>query len=128
MNSPLPMVVSVIKVMWKYKKRGRKSAYITNTKNVIIMVQKVKNSMGLVNIPNELLEQVSKNGMSMLFGGENFGGVDLNESLNNGLHCNVINHGSNCDTINDGTNCSSINNGVNCASVNNRSVCHIIRH
>ena len=50
------------------------------------MVQKVKNSMGLVNIPNELLEQVSKNGMSMLFGGENFGGVDLNESLNNGLH------------------------------------------
>lgn len=24
------------------------------------MVQKVKNSMGLVNIPNELLEQVSK--------------------------------------------------------------------
>lgn len=92
------------------------------------MVQKVKNSMGLVNIPNELLEQVSKNGMSMLFGGENFGGVDLNESLNNGLHCNVINHGSICDTINDGTNCSSINNGVNCASVNNRSVCHIIRH
>ena len=53
------------------------------------MVQKVKNSMGLVNIPNELLEQVSKDGMSMLFGGENFGGVDLNESLNNGLHCNV---------------------------------------
>jgi hypothetical protein len=91
------------------------------------MVQKVKKSMGLVYIPNELLEQVSKDGMSMLFGGENFGGVDLNESLNNGLHCNVINHGSNCDTINDGTNCSSINNGVNCASVNNRSVCHIIR-
>ena len=48
------------------------------------MVQNAKKSMGLVNIPNELLEQVSKNGMSMLFGGENFGGVDLNESLKMG--------------------------------------------
>lgn len=34
------------------------------------MKQEEKIAMGLVNIPNGLLEQVSKDGMSMLFGGE----------------------------------------------------------
>lgn len=74
------------------------------------MKQEEKIAMGLVNIPNGLLEQVSKDGMSMLFGGENSGDVDFNKQ---------INHGTNCDVI---------NNKKNCGSINNQSLCHIVRH
>ena len=74
------------------------------------MKQEEKIAMGLVNIPNGLLEQVSKDGMSMLFGGENSGDVDFNKQ---------INHGTNCDVI---------NNIKNCGSINNQSLCHIVRH
>lgn len=74
------------------------------------MKQEEKIAMGLVNIPNGLLEQVSKDGMSMLFGGENSGDVDFNKQ---------INHGANCDVI---------NNKKNCGSINNQSLCHIVRH
>lgn len=49
--------------------------------------------MGLVNIPNGLLEQVSKDGMSMLFGGENSGDVNFNKQINHGTNCDVINNG-----------------------------------
>ena len=74
------------------------------------MKQEEKIAMGLVNIPNGLLEQVSKDGMSMLFGGENSGDVDFFKQ---------INHGANCDVI---------NNKKNCGSINNKSLCHIVRH
>ncbi len=74
------------------------------------MKQEEKIAMGLVNIPNGLLEQVSKDGMSMLFGGENSGDVDFNKQ---------INHGTNCDVI---------NNKKKCGSINNQSLCHIVRH
>ena len=83
------------------------------------MKQEEKIAMGLVNIPNGLLEQVSKDGMSMLFGGENSGDVDFNKQ---------INHGTNCDVINNGANCDVINNKKNCGSINNQSLCHIVRH
>lgn len=48
------------------------------------MKQEEKIAMGLVNIPNGLLEQVSKDGMSMLFGGENSGDVDFYKQINLG--------------------------------------------
>ena len=83
------------------------------------MKQKEKVAMGLINIPNGLLEQVSKDGMSMLFGGENSGDVNMNQQ---------INHGNYCDVINNGTNCGVINNKKNCGSINNQSLCHIVRH
>lgn len=92
------------------------------------MKQEEKIAMGLVNIPNGLLEQVSKDGMSMLFGGENSGDVDFFKQINHGANCDVINNGGTCDVIINGANCDVINNKKNCGSINNQSLCHIVRH
>lgn len=92
------------------------------------MKQEEKVAMGLINIPNGLLEQVSKDGMSMLFGGGNSGGVDFNKQINHGANCDVINNGGTCDVINNGANCDVINNKKNCGSINNQSLCHVVRH
>lgn len=75
------------------------------------MVEKVK-------LPISLLEEVSQDGMSKIFGG-----CGADKAINNGTNCNDLNNGSTCDVINNGTNCSVINNNKNCGKINNRSTC-----
>lgn len=71
-------------------------------------------------LPTEILEQIDKEGMSMLFGG---GTNDSFKHINNGKNCNEINNDANCDVINNGKNCAAINNSGNCSAINNKRNC-----
>lgn len=70
------------------------------------------------NLRQNILETLSEEGMSELYGG-----TDVFEHINNGSNCDEINNGVNCDVINNGVNCSQINNRVNCAVINNKTNC-----
>lgn len=78
-------------------------------------------------IPKLLLDQISRDGMSMLLGG---GGVQLEETINNSTSgkCNAINHSTHCDIVNNATNCTAINSKGNCSDVNNLFSCSEINN
>ncbi len=78
----------------------------------------------LLKLSDALLEQVAKDGMSMLLGG---GIGDVNQSINNGGTCNEINHGLACDVINNGASCAVINNKETCGKINNQAGCRLIK-
>ena len=61
-------------------------------------------------IPKYLVETVSTEGMSELFGG-----FSMLKHVNNGNHCSDINNGNNCSVINNHSVCSEINNWGNCS-------------
>lgn len=71
-------------------------------------------------MPQSLVEKISAEGMSELFGG-----FSLEEHVNNGTHCTDINNGKNCDVINHGKNCSVINNKTTCSEINNWGNCSV---
>ncbi len=74
--------------------------------------------MKKIDLSKDILEQITKDGMSELFGGSSF-----EKQINNGAHCTEINHGTHCDVINNDTNCSVINNASTCGQVNNYFSC-----
>ena len=76
--------------------------------------------MKKIEMPQKLVEMVSSEGMSELFGGFCF-----EKHVNNGTNCTDLNNGKNCDVINHGKNCSVINNKVNCAEINNWGNCSV---
>lgn len=81
--------------------------------------------MNTISLDELLVEQVSKEGMSELFGGDGTGGV----SVNLGKDCNAINQGSSCSVINNSTlfTCSVINNlNVTCSLINDVPSCSLI--
>lgn len=71
-------------------------------------------------IPKYLVETVSTEGMSELFGG-----FSMLKHVNNGNHCSDINNGNKCDVINHGNNCSVINNHSVCSEINNWGNCSV---
>lgn len=66
----------------------------------------------------KLLKEISKEGMSKLYGGET-----AFKHINNGQTCNDINNGTHCDVINNDKHCSVINNKSNCSEINNWKSC-----
>lgn len=76
-------------------------------------------------LPELILNQLSKDGMSMLLGGA--GAV---EAINNSTtgKCNAINHSTHCDVVNNDTNCTVINNRGNCSDINNLFSCREINN
>ena len=73
-------------------------------------------------IKENILDVLSEDGMSELFGGTDFSLI-VYEHINNGTNCDEINNGINCNVINDGVNCSKINNKMNCSSINIKTNC-----
>ncbi|ROT04633.1 hypothetical protein [Lepagella muris] len=73
-------------------------------------------------LSKDLLEEISRDGMSQIFGGVSEPD-DGDKEIDNGRNCDEINNGINCDVINNGVNCSVINNKVNCAQINNKVHC-----
>ena len=71
-------------------------------------------------MPQSLVEIVSAEGMSELFGG-----YTSKKFVNNGKHCTDINNGNDCDVINNGHNCSVINNKSVCSEINNWGNCSV---
>jgi len=71
-------------------------------------------------LPDLILNQLSKDGMSMLLGG-----AEIVKTINNGApgKCNAINHSTHCDVVNNDTNCTVINNRGNCSEINNLFSC-----
>lgn len=72
----------------------------------------------LLSIPNDVIEELSINHISEIYGGE----TD-NESylVNDGKKCNVINSNTNCSAINQAKKCSATNNQSSSCSVTNNS-------
>jgi hypothetical protein len=71
-----------------------------------------------MNLDLNVLNEISKEGMSKLYGGNT-----ESAHINNGVHCDEINNGAHCDVINHGRNCSAINNNKVCSEINNSGNC-----
>lgn len=74
-------------------------------------------------LPDLILNQLSKDGMSMLLGG-----AGTVETINNSTSgkCNAINHSTHCDVVNNDKHCTVINNRGNCSDINNWLSCREI--
>ncbi len=77
-----------------------------------------------MNLPSHLIEEITSEGQSHLFGGSlPFTPIDTGIVADNGNNCTAINNKDTCDVINNGKNCSVINNADICSIINDKKVC-----